>query len=59
MDGPGEHYAQRNKPVREREVPYDLTCMWNLMNKITKQKQIHGYGEQTDSCQRGGGYRAE
>ena len=34
MDGPGECYAKWNKPVRERQVPYDFTYMWNLMNKI-------------------------
>ena len=34
MDGPGEYYAKWNKPVRERQVPYDFTYMWNLMNKI-------------------------
>ena len=57
MDGPGEHYAKRTKPIRERQIPYDLTYMWNLMNKIPwgiKQKQRNGYMEQTDSCQRGG-----
>ena len=25
MDGPGEHYAKWNKPVRERQIPYDFT----------------------------------
>ena len=35
MDGPGEYHAKWNKPVRERQVPYDLTYMWNLMNKIS------------------------
>ena len=25
------------KPVRERQVPYDFTCMWNLMSKINQQ----------------------
>ena len=30
---PGEHYAKWNKPVRERQMPYDFTHMWNLMNK--------------------------
>ena len=25
MDGPGEHYAKWKKPVRERQIPYDLT----------------------------------
>ena len=24
MDGPGKHYAKWNKPVRERQVPYDF-----------------------------------
>ena len=34
MDGPGEHYTKWNKPVRERQIPYDLTHIWNLMNKL-------------------------
>ena len=34
MDGPGEHYAKWNNPVREKQIPYDLTLMWNLMNKL-------------------------
>ena len=34
MDEPGEHYAQWHKPVRERQTPYGLTHMWNLMNKM-------------------------
>ena len=34
MDGPGDYYAKWNKPARERQKPYDLSCMWNLMNKI-------------------------
>ena len=34
MDGPGEHYAKWNNSVRERQISYDFTCMWNLMNKI-------------------------
>ena len=29
MDRPGEHYAKCNRPVRERQIPYDLTHMWN------------------------------
>ena len=37
MDGPGEHYAKVNKPVRERQIPYDLTHTLNLMNKLKKQ----------------------
>ena len=34
VDGPGDYYAQRNKPVRERQIPHDVIHMWNLMNKI-------------------------
>ena len=46
-----------NKPVRERQMPYDFTYMWSLKNKIkekTKLKQNHRYREQNDSSQRGG-----
>ena len=28
------YYAKWNKPVREKQIPHDFTCMWNLMNKI-------------------------
>ena len=34
MDGPGEHYAKWNKPVRERQILHDFTYMWNLMDKL-------------------------
>ena len=34
MDGLETHYAKWNKPVRERQIPYDFTNMWNLMNKL-------------------------
>ena len=34
MDGPGEHYAKWNKPVREKQIPYDFTHLWNLMKKL-------------------------
>ena len=33
-DGPGEHYAKWNMPVRERRIAYDFTHMWNLMKKL-------------------------
>ena len=33
VDGPGGYYAKCNKPVREIQIPYDFTNMWNLMNK--------------------------
>ena len=34
LDGPGEHYAKWNKSVRERQISYDFTHMWNLMSKL-------------------------
>ena len=34
MDGPREHYAKWNKPVRERQIPHDFTHMWNLINQL-------------------------
>ena len=36
MDGTGEHYAKRNKPDGKRQIPYDLTYNWNLINNIKK-----------------------
>ena len=37
MVGPGEYMVSENKPVRERQIPYDFTHMWNLMKKLNKQ----------------------
>ena len=34
VDEPGEHYAKWNKPVRERQMPYNFTHMWTLLNKL-------------------------
>ena len=34
MDGPREHYPKWNKPVREGQISYDFTHMWNLMNEL-------------------------
>ena len=36
MDGTREHYAKSNKPGSERQIPYDLTYKWNLINTTTK-----------------------
>ena len=39
-----EHYEPRgynvkwNKSGRERQIPYDLTFIWNLKNKTNKTK---------------------
>ena len=58
MDGSGEHYAKWNKPDGEGQIPYDLTYMWNLINKTNKQakyNQRHWNKKQSDSNLRGGG----
>ena len=36
MDGTGEYHAKWNKPGGEREIPFDLTCKWNLVNNTNK-----------------------
>ena len=34
LDEPGERYSMWNKPVGERQIQYDFTHMWNLMNQL-------------------------
>ena len=36
IDGTGEYYANWNKPSSERQIAYDLTYKWNLINKSNK-----------------------
>ena len=36
MDGTGEHDAKWNKPGGERQIPYDLTYEWTLINTTNK-----------------------
>ena len=36
MDGPWGHYTKWSKSDRERQLPYDLTYMWNLKTKNKK-----------------------
>ena len=57
MDETREYNAKQNESVRKRQIPYDLTHMWNLRNKWTKgtKKQTLNYREQTDGYQRRGG----
>ena len=37
MDGSRGYYAKRNKSIRERQLSYDFTHMWNLRNKTGSQ----------------------
>ena len=39
MDGTGEHYAKWNKPGGEKQIPYDLTYKWTLINKTNEQNR--------------------
>ena len=42
------------KSERERQMPHDITYIWNLIYSINKpfhRKEIHGLGEQTCGCQ--------
>ena len=39
--GNGHHYAKRNKPGGERQIPYDLTYKWNLISKTKKQAKYN------------------
>ena len=69
MSGPRKFNAKWNKPVRERQIPYDFTNMWNLRNKTNEQrekerereregqtkKETLNHREQTDGYQRGCG----
>ena len=39
MDRTRVYYAKQNKSVREKQIPYDFTYMWNLKSKINKQNR--------------------
>ena len=39
MDRIGKYHAKGNKSVRERQIPYNFTHMWNLKNKQAKGKK--------------------
>ena len=41
MDGTGEHYAKWNKAGGERQIPYDLTFNWNIINETKKQAKYN------------------
>ena len=30
MDEPRDYHAKWSKSERERQIPYDIACMWNL-----------------------------
>ena len=50
MDGTRDSHTKRSKSERERQIPYDITSIWNLIwstNEPFHRKETHGPGEQT------------
>ena len=54
MDGPGDYHTKWSKSDRERQIAYDIPCMWSLKDdaneliyKTKKQKQTHRLREGT------------
>ena len=45
MDGPRDYDTKQSKSERERQIPYDITYMWNL--KYDRNEHI--YKTETDS----------
>ena len=45
MDGPRDDHTKWSKSERERQIPYNITCMWNL--KYDTSELI--YKTETDS----------
>ena len=50
MDRAREYYAKLSQAVKEREIPYNVTHMWNLRNKTNEQrgKRERGENQETD-----------
>ena len=51
MDESRKYNAKQNKPVRERQIPYDFTHVWNLRNKRkqTKKKKNKKTNQKTEN----------
>ena len=53
MDATGDYHTKWSESDRERQIPYDITYMWNLKkykwtylqkrNRLTHRKQTYGY----------------
>ena len=53
-----ETHTEWNKSERERQIPYDITYIWNLIYDTKEpfhRKETHGLRDQTCGCQGGGG----
>ena len=48
MDGTRDSHTERSKSERERQIPYDITYIWNLICGTKEpfyRKENHGLGE--------------
>ena len=63
LDGTRDSHTKCSKSERERQIPYDITHIWNLAyntNEPFHRKETHGLGEQTCGFQgEGGGSRMD
>ena len=59
MDGTRDSRPECSQSERERQTPYDITDIWNLIygtkELSMEKKQTHGLGEQTCGSRGGGG----
>ena len=58
MAGARVSHPEGSKSERERQIPYDITYIWNLIygtNETFHRKENHGLGEQIYGFQGGGG----
>jgi len=58
MGEPRDFHTRCSQSVRERQISYDITYMWNLkkmikINLFTKHKQTHRLRKQIYGYQRG------
>ena len=42
MDGTGGYYAEQNKSIRERQLSYGFTHMWNIRNSAEYHRERDG-----------------
>ena len=57
MDGTRDSHTKLSKSERERQIPYDITYIWNLIygtNEPFPRKETHRIGEQIYGYQGGG-----
>ena len=53
-DGTRDSHTKWNKSETERQIPCDITYVWNLIydsNKPFHRKETHGLGEEICGCQ--------